>query len=56
MSPLERPLSERAVATIRASLGEDAYDAAFAEGRAMPMEEAIECALELAAGIQAPSP
>jgi hypothetical protein len=48
----ERPLSERAVAMIRASLDEDAYDVAFAEGRAMPMEQVIERALELAAAIQ----
>jgi hypothetical protein len=53
---LERPSFERAVAMIRTSLGEDAYEAAFAEGRAMPMEQAIERALELAAEIQASSP
>jgi hypothetical protein len=52
----ERALSERALAMIRTSLGEDAYDVAFAEGRAMPMEWAIELALELAAEIQASSP
>ncbi len=52
----ERLLFERVVAAIRASLGEDAYDIAFAEGRAMPMEQAIEVALELAAEIQGSSP
>jgi predicted ATPase len=52
----ERALFERAVAMSRTSLGEDAYEAAFAEGRAMPMEQAIELALELAAAIQASSP
>ena len=55
MSLSERPVFERAVAMIRPSLGEDAYDVAFAEGRAMPMEQAIELALALAAEIQASS-
>jgi len=48
--------SERAVEMTRTSLGEDAYDVAFAEGRAMPMEQIIELGLELAVEIQAPSP
>jgi predicted ATPase/class 3 adenylate cyclase len=56
VSRFERPSFERVVATVRTSLGEDAYDVAFAEGRAMPMEQAIERALELAAEIQASSP
>jgi hypothetical protein len=56
MSLIQRPSLERAVAMIRTSLSEDAYEAAFADGRAMPMEQAIERALEWAAEIQASSP
>ena len=56
MSRWERPSSDRLVAMIRTSLGEDAYEVAFADGRAMPMEQAIELALELAAEIRAPLP
>ncbi|HZO27879.1 MAG TPA: hypothetical protein VFH48_18020 [Chloroflexota bacterium] len=56
MSRWERPSSDRQVAMIRTSLGEDAYEVAFADGRAMPMEQAIELVLELAAEIQAASP
>jgi len=56
MSRWERPSSDRLVAMIRTSLGEDAYEVAFADGRAMPMEQAIELVLELAAEIQAASP
>jgi hypothetical protein len=40
---------------IRRSLGEDAYEAAFAEGRAMPAEQAVELALDLADQIQTSS-
>jgi hypothetical protein len=32
---------------VRTGLGEDAYDIAFTEGRAMPIEQAIELGLEL---------
>ena len=56
MSCLERPSFERVVAMIRTSLGEDAYEVAFADGRAMPLEQVIERTLELAAEIQASSP
>jgi hypothetical protein len=44
---VERAVFERAVAMVRTGLGEDAYDIAFTEGRAMPIEQAIELGLEL---------
>ena len=56
ISPAERPSFERAVATTRAGLSDEAYEAAFTEGRAMPMELAAELALQLAEQIQASSP
>jgi predicted ATPase/class 3 adenylate cyclase len=44
--PLDSRLTyERSVATVRAQLGEAAWEAAFAEGRAMSAEEAAEYAL-----------
>ena len=46
ISPAERPSFERAVATTRAGLSDEAYEAAFTEGRAMPMELAAELALQ----------
>ena len=51
----ERPVFEQSEAAVRADLDEDAYGVAFAEGRAMPMEQAVELALALAAEIQASS-
>jgi hypothetical protein len=55
MSRYERQLFERAVGMIRTDLGEDAYDVAFAEGRALSMEQTVEHALELSAKVWAPS-
>ena len=52
----ERPSFKRLVAMIRTRLDEDTYEVAFADARAMPMEQGIELALELAADIQASSP
>jgi ATP/maltotriose-dependent transcriptional regulator MalT len=43
---LERPHYERQLAACRCALGEAAFAAAFAEGRAMPLERAVEHALE----------
>jgi hypothetical protein len=37
---------DRQVAAVRAALGEEAFAAAWAEGRALPLEEAIALALE----------
>jgi tetratricopeptide (TPR) repeat protein len=44
------PEYERAVADSRAALGEEVFAAAWAEGRAMPLDGAIQYALENAAG------
>jgi hypothetical protein len=42
-----RPRYEQFITAARAALGDEvAFDAAWQEGRAMTMEEAIECALE----------
>jgi predicted ATPase len=41
-----RPAQERAVANARTALGEDAFAAAWAEGRALSLEEAVALALE----------
>jgi hypothetical protein len=47
LPPSERPRYERHVAAARASLEDDtAFAAAWAEGRAMPLERAIGLALE----------
>lgn len=42
----DRAVRDRAVANARAALGEEPFAAAFAEGRAMPLEQAIAYALE----------
>jgi predicted ATPase/DNA-binding CsgD family transcriptional regulator/Tfp pilus assembly protein PilF len=42
----DRALYERAVGVLRSRLGEEAFEAAWSEGRAMTPEEAIEDALE----------
>jgi hypothetical protein len=46
LPPNERPRYEREVAAARAQLDEERFRAAWAEGRAMSMEEAISYALE----------
>jgi hypothetical protein len=43
--PIERAEYERAVAASRTALGEAAFAAAWAEGRAMTLERAVEFAL-----------
>jgi non-specific serine/threonine protein kinase len=43
--PDARPYYERSMAAARARLGEEAWEAAFAEGEAMGLEEAVEYAL-----------
>jgi hypothetical protein len=42
----EQADQERAIAAMRAVLGEDAFAVAWAEGRALPLEEAVALALE----------
>lgn len=46
MDPVDRAELERALAPARAALGDEAFTAALAEGRATPLEQAIDLALE----------
>jgi len=46
LSPKEKEAHDRKVATARASLGEEAFAAAWEAGRAMTLEQAIEYALQ----------
>jgi hypothetical protein len=46
MWPADRADYERSVAAVRAALSADAFAAAWAEGRAMPLERAMCVALE----------
>jgi hypothetical protein len=45
LPPTERAKQDRCVAAVRGALGEEAFAAAWAEGRAMPLEEAVRYAL-----------
>jgi tetratricopeptide (TPR) repeat protein len=45
-TPLERPALDRAVAAARQRLGDEAFAAAWAEGRAMTLEQAVAYALD----------
>ncbi len=45
LAPAEQPEHERGIAAARAALGEAAFAAAWAAGRAMTLDEAIACAL-----------
>jgi tetratricopeptide (TPR) repeat protein len=46
LPPEQQAVHDRAVQAMRAALGEDAFAAAWAEGRALPLEEVIALALE----------
>jgi tetratricopeptide (TPR) repeat protein len=46
LSSAERAEHDRSVAALRAALGEEAFTAAWSEGRATTMEQAVELALE----------
>jgi non-specific serine/threonine protein kinase len=46
LAPVERPEYERDIAAVRAALSEEEFAAAWAQGRAMTLEQAIECALD----------
>ncbi len=48
LPPVERPEYERCQAEVRAALGEDAFTAAWHGGAALPKDEWIEVALEMA--------
>jgi predicted ATPase/class 3 adenylate cyclase len=45
MDPVDQPESERQLAALRAQLGEERFAAAWAEGRALTMDQAIEYGL-----------
>jgi len=47
LPPLERTPYAQAVASVRAHVGEDAFAAAWQEGRTMPLEQVIEEALKM---------
>jgi tetratricopeptide (TPR) repeat protein len=42
---VDRPEYDRSIAAVRAALGDEAFAAAWAEGRAMSLDEAVTCAL-----------
>jgi non-specific serine/threonine protein kinase len=46
LSPSERAARDRTIAGVRAALGEAAYASAWADGRALPLEDAVALALE----------
>ncbi len=48
-APYEQPRYDLMIASVRAALGDVAFAAAWAEGRAMSLEQAIAYALEPAA-------
>jgi DNA-binding CsgD family transcriptional regulator len=56
VAPPERPTVDRAMADARASLGDDAYAAAWVEGQALPLSRSIDLALELAGRLQSTAP
>ena len=46
LHPVLHPGHDQAVQAMRAALGEEAFAAAWAEGQALPLEEAVALALE----------
>jgi len=50
LPPVQRPAVERAIAAVCASLGDEAYAAAFAAGSQIALDRVIELGLELARG------
>jgi predicted ATPase/transcriptional regulator with XRE-family HTH domain len=56
MYPGERPPYEQAFAAAHARLGKERFAAAWAEGRVLPLDRAVEEALDLALEIQAAAP
>jgi hypothetical protein len=49
LPPAERSTHERAVHTVRTALGDEAFATAWAEGQALPREQAVAYALETSA-------
>jgi DNA-binding NarL/FixJ family response regulator len=50
--PVERPTLDRVTAAARRTLGEDAYAAALADGRALSLQQAVDLGLVLAQEVQ----
>ena len=50
LAPAARSDQDQAAQALRATLGEEAFAAAWAEGRAMPLEEAVALALDAQGG------
>jgi hypothetical protein len=46
LEPLERRVRDETEAELRTRLGEDAYEALYAEGRGLAIEDALELALQ----------
>ena len=46
IDPADQPEHDRMIARIRARLGDDVYEAVWAEGQAMPLDDAVAYALE----------
>ena len=46
LSPAERAITDAALASVRFALGDEAFEAAWAEGRAMTLEQAVAYALD----------
>jgi hypothetical protein len=46
LSPAERAITEADLADARVALGKADFEAAWAEGRAMTLEQAVACALD----------
>jgi len=46
LRPFEHGVYERAIATVKATLGEEAFHAAFESGQKLTLEEAVQLALE----------
>jgi hypothetical protein len=45
-APARHDHHDRSLAAVRVTLGEEAFRAAWAEGQALPLEQAVKCALE----------
>ena len=56
MPPAERAEYEQVLAGLRAALGEPAFAAAWAEGEAMPLEQALAQALDEDCGVAFSAP
>jgi hypothetical protein len=55
-APSERADRERRVAAVRADLSEEAFAVAWAEGRALSLDEAVTCALQVSSASPGDAP